>query len=311
MSTVFASAANDRYGYWLLNLIGSVQKNTRSLFDKLVVFDLGLSESQRRLLRRVREIEIERVPAFAPHWSQGFAWKPWIWTHLDYDELVWLDAGASVLRPLDPVLRSIRERGYWLISHGYPIRESIPSDYYERFRLPRSRGDEPIAAAGIIGFARASEFYSRVVVPTYDDALHGHSVGFSPNEVETFNWGMMASDEPIVRDCNLFRWDQTLLNVHLYRQFADPVLDSDLCAAWQSDHESPTQLIWGHRRRGDFRFLPYLHFTLPFWPAGKAWATWFRWRWWRHNHQWLFRPSTYRRRVAEALRGGAGPVGRS
>ena len=58
------------------------------------------------------------MPAFAPHWAQGFTWKPWIWTHIDADRVFWLDAGATVLRSFRGVRDRIEEDGYFLVSQG-------------------------------------------------------------------------------------------------------------------------------------------------------------------------------------------------
>ena len=85
MSTVLASAADERYGDHLLNLIGSVKANS-DVFDAIVVYDLGLSQRQRRLVDGIRGIEVRTVPPFVPHWAQGRTWKTWIWTHLEADD---------------------------------------------------------------------------------------------------------------------------------------------------------------------------------------------------------------------------------
>src|SRR3954454_5061283 len=136
MSTVLASGADERYGWWLLNLIGAVHANSPRTFDAVVVYDLGLSPLQRRLVAGIRGAEVRTVPEFVPHWRQGFTWKPWIWTHLDAGEDVfWIDAGATVLRSLEPVLAQIREHGYFLVSQGWFARALVPSDYYALYGL--------------------------------------------------------------------------------------------------------------------------------------------------------------------------------
>ncbi len=53
MTAILASAADEPYGYHLLNLIGSVKANS-DLFDEIVVYDLGLSPHQRGLVGRFR-----------------------------------------------------------------------------------------------------------------------------------------------------------------------------------------------------------------------------------------------------------------
>lgn len=283
---ILASAADARYGTWLLNLLGSVKANS-DVFDRIVVHDLGLTPFQRRLVAAIRDVELRTVPPFVPHWRECFSWKPWIWTHLDADEVLYLDAGLTVLRPLQEPLAQIRERGYFLVSQGNALVDIVPSGYYERFALPRDAGRREYAAAGIIGFRTSGEFFDRVIAPTYDDVLHGLNLGWSASEAP-------AGADAIVRDCKRFRHDQTLLNIHVFKALADvEINDVYRFGGWLSPHDHPDQLIWNHRRRGDHAYLPRVPYRGVAAIVGRPWGVWFRWRWWARNHSWLFRPATY------------------
>jgi hypothetical protein len=298
MSTVLASAADRRYGWWLLNLVGSVHANARGSFDAIVLYDLGLNPVQRRLAGSIRGVELRTVPAFVPHWREGRTWKTWIWRHLEAATLVWLDAGATVLRPLDEALAQIDERGYWVVSQGHLVDDVVPSDYYGLYDFPRALGNEPVIAAGILGFRRDSTFFERVIVPTYEDTVAGRSRGASADEVWKYDYGMERMTEVIIRDCRLFRHEQTLLNIHFYRSIEDPCVNElERWAGSRSPHEHPQQVIWGHRRRGDFRYIGRVPYR---WPAalfGLPFGLAFRARWWLRLHRWLFRPSTYFRKL--------------
>ena len=59
--TVLASAANERYGYHLLSMLGSVQRNS-DVFERIVVYDLGLNREQRRLLEERGARSCDRSP---------------------------------------------------------------------------------------------------------------------------------------------------------------------------------------------------------------------------------------------------------
>jgi hypothetical protein len=304
MSTVLASAADRRYGLWLLNLVGSVEANTRGAFDAIVLYDLGLSPFQRRLAASIRGVELRTVPEFVPHWREGRAWKTWIWRHLEADRIVWLDAGATVLRPLDEALAQIDERGYWVVSQGHPVEDVVPSDYYALYDFPRALGTRPVIAAGILGFARRGTFFERVVVPTYDDAVAGRSRGASADEVWKYDYGMERMTEVIIRDCRRFRHEQTLLNIHFYRSIDDPVVnDLERWAGSRSPREHPRQVIWGHRRRGDFRYIARVPYRLPTALFGVPFGLAFRVRWWVRLHRWLLRPSTYLGRARRLVAG--------
>jgi len=303
MTTALATGADERYGHWLLNMLGSVQRNSPGVFDRVVAYDLGLAPDQRRLLDRVRGVEVDEVPPVVPHWREGRTWKAWVWTHLEADELVWLDAGLTVLRPLDGIVEAIRRDGYFVVSQGVRNRESIPADYLELYGIGDDAADAVAIAAGILGFRTSGPFYERVIVPTYEDCLAGRSVGFSAGDAGRLNRGLDATEEPLLRDCPAFRWDQTILNIHLRLAVRDPVVhDLDEYAGWRSPRDHPRQVIWSHRRRGDYAYLPWIRYRGPLALAHRAWGLAFRARWWAVNHRWLFRPGTYVRK-ARALVG--------
>jgi hypothetical protein len=301
MTTVLASAADARYGDWLLNMVGSVKRNS-DVFDRIVVYDLGLTGFQRRLLSHVRGADLDTVPPFVPHWREGRTWKPWIWTHADADTLIWLDAGLSVLRPLDEPLAAIAKDGYFVVSQGHPVSISSPPEYYDLVGVSRDVGRRTTVAAGILGFARSGSFYRDVIEPTYADCVRGLSVGFSPGDAERLNMGLDSSQAPVIRDCTHFRWDQTVLNLHLYKAVDDPVVhDLERFAGHVSSREHPEQVIWSHRRRGDLGYLPHVPYRGRERVVGPAWGLWHRAWWWKQNHSWLFRPATYVRKTKQLV----------
>ena len=293
MTRVFASAADRRYGYHLLNLIGSVKANS-NVFDRIVAFDLGLSEHQRALLDSVKGVDVRDMPEFAPHWSQGFTWKPWIWTHLDADEVFYLDAGATVLRSLEPAMSQVSELGYFLVSQGHELRDIVPTDYFELYGLDESLSRRPYAAAGIIGFRTAGDFWDRVVLPTYDECLAGRSLGFSAEDAARRNRGLAHEETPVIHDCLNFRWDQTVLNIHIAKELPDAlVAPMDEYAGVRSRHEHPRQVIWAHRAPGDLRYLWRLPYEGPGVLRARAFGVRFRLRWLVKIHDKYLRPSTY------------------
>ncbi len=307
MTSAFASGADESYGYHLLNLLGSLKANS-DVFDHVIVFDLGLSAHQRGLLDAVRDVEVRTVPPFVEHWAQGFTWKPWIWTHLDGDELVlWVDAGATILRSLEPILEEIRETDSFLVSQAVPLGQLMPRDWYGLYALDESVAKRDYAAAGIIGFRVGSAFYQRVIVATYDDCIAGRSLGFSPDELRLNRaLGWTPPDEIVVRDCPAFRHDQSVLNAHLFKEYPDAVLnDVWQYAGFLSPRDHPQQLIWHHRRRGNMACLARVPYERRSALRGRAFAIAYRVRWWRHMHVHLFRRSTYvlkARKLARSLR---------
>lgn len=293
MSTVLASAADARYGYHLVNLISSVAANS-DVFDRIVVHDLGLSAHQRALVEQLDGVDVLAVPAFSPHWSQGFTWKPWIWTHLEADRVFYLDAGTTVLRTLEPAIEQVSRLGYFLVSQGGELRDITPPNYFDLYGLDEAVGRREYVAAGIIGFSTSGTFWERVIVPTYQDCLAGRNLGFSGGDVQRLNYGLAHEEKPIIRDCVHFRWDQTILNLHLARELPDAaVADLNVYAAVPSAHEHPEQVIWAHRARGDLRYLKRAPFVGPGATRARAFGVWFQLRWWIKLNEKYFQRSTY------------------
>jgi hypothetical protein len=302
VTDVLATAANALYGYHALNLIGSVKRNS-DVFDRVEVFDLGLTEHQRSLLEAVQGVELRRVPPFVPHWAQCFTWKPWSWTQVDADRVMWLDSGISVLRSLEPALEYIRERGSFAVSQGNRLGDILPPDYFELYGIPLAFADRPYAAAGILGFARDGDFFARIVIPTYQDCLAGRNLGFSPGEVETKN-RPDAMPSPPLRACSHFRWDQSILNAHLMRELPDLELaDLDQYGGWRSAHDHPRQVIWHHRRAGRLRYLRHVPYAGPGALSKRIASLRLQLDWW-----WRFRPpylssTAYRLKAQKTLEG--------
>jgi hypothetical protein len=289
MRDVLATAADQRFGYQLVNLLGSIRANS-DVFDSIAVFDLGLDERQRRFLDDVPGVTVDAVPPFVPHWRQGRTWKTWIWTHVDAERLFWLDAGTTVLRSLESALHQVDERDYFVVSQGHPVGDCIPADYYERFSFPRELAARDTIAAGILGFRPGSDFFERVIVPAHQDAVDGFSLGFSPADVRGRNTGLDDMDVPTLRDCTTFRWDQTVLNIRFYLGVEAPVIaDLDEYAGWRSPRDHPRQVIWSHRRTGDLPYLSRAPRSLRLRAAG----TLYRLRWWRKRHERWFTRTPY------------------
>jgi hypothetical protein len=295
MTPTIVSAADARYGKWLINLVGSVQRKS-GLSPKIAVYDLGLTPFQRRLLDGAEGVDVLEVPPFVPHWRQGRTWKTWIWKHAEADTVIWLDAGVTILRPLTDFLDQTAERGYFVVSTGVSADKSTPSDYYDLYQLPPAFGRCESITAGILAFERSSPFYENVIEPTFEDAIAGRNLGFSEAEVSKLNWGLDELDRVIVRDCPLFRHEQTVLNIHFYSSLPEPfVNDLYKYGGWLSPHDHPAQVIWNHRRRGDYRFLPRVRYRPSVGVVGLPWGAGVyllgRWR----HYRWLLRPSIHAR----------------
>lgn len=294
MTDVLATAADEFYGYHALNLVGSVKRHS-DVFDRIEVFDLGLSPHQRFLLGAVPGVVIRPVPPFVQHWAQCFTWKPWVWMQVEADRVFWLDAGASVLRSLSRALDQISELGYFLVSQNAELSDILPPGYFESYDLPSALAERSYICAGILGFRPGSDFFDRVLAPTYDDCLAGRNLGFSPAELSHKNRGLGYMESPPVRDCAQFRWDQSILNAHLFAAMPHAeIADMDEYGGWRSPRDHPKQVIWHHRRRGNLRYLKRIPYSGRGAWKKRAWGIWWQLRWWKKLNERFLMPTTYK-----------------
>ena len=114
------------------------------------------------------------------------------------------------------------------------------------------------------------------------------------------NVGLGRTNDLIIRDALCFRWDQSVLNLRLLQAFPDAgIQDLDRFGGWRSPHDHPEQVIWNHRRRGDFSYLPRAGYRFPW----TAMASIVRTRLWLRTNRWALDPKTYMRKI-RALLGG-------
>lgn len=134
MPLYFCTAANSNYYQHLLNLIGSIHKVNYNTLGHIAVFDLGLTPTQKAELLRIDKLSIHEVEKTHPDILKIFvkdniyhrtvpgwyAWKPVVLKQsLEmFPYVVWLDAGTTVLRPLDDLFAHIVEYGYFLATIG-------------------------------------------------------------------------------------------------------------------------------------------------------------------------------------------------
>ena len=119
------TAANSNYFDNLLNLIGSIHKVNYESLDTIAVFDLGLTEPQKIILNTIEKVKVYQVEKTHPDILTFFklpstkqmlgwyAWKPVIIKQaLDYyPYIIYLDAGTTVLNPLDDLAEHVAIQG--------------------------------------------------------------------------------------------------------------------------------------------------------------------------------------------------------
>lgn len=263
-SLALATACDKRYFLTALNLIGSVQANS-NLFETIYVADLGLKDWQKKVFHSIKGVQVLAIEPFAPHWQKCWSWKPWVWNAINAAHILYLDAGIEVLTSLEEVYSFVQKDGYFLVSQNAPggdhvLKSIIPSDYYKKFNLDKKFGLQDVVGAGILGFKKDSDFFRKVIQPELKFAKKGYCLGWSQTEVYR-NKGIDYMENPPVRDCEVFRHDQTVLNALIYSGLPKPNIHPlKKYANYKSSTDYPGQLLWHHRRQSDLPWISHIQF---------------------------------------------------
>ncbi len=137
----YCTAANRAYFPILKNFIGSLHKHNFQNLTRLLIYDLGLTEAQKSELESIEKCTVMQIeqrhpdilkPIRVNDWGKmvpgWYAWKPVALKqtvdHFPY--ALWLDAGITVLRPLDALFEHIKNTGSFFASVGRIANEPNP-----------------------------------------------------------------------------------------------------------------------------------------------------------------------------------------
>lgn len=245
MEKCIITASSNRFFPSLLNLIGSIKANYPN-HPRIYVYSLGLLPIFKKELLGMENLEIIEMPHFCSFWRSCYTWKTYIFSQPLAELNLYLDAGTQVLRPLHEIFAQIKERGYFVVTQGGVLNTIAPSEYKQIIGLGNEFDQETYIAAGMFGFNRNAVNVQLALSQSYQAALAGLCLGWSKSERRR-NHGRDKSI--FVRDCELFRHDQTLLNIFLRKYLGNfYVNDVRKYGGLQSSHDHPEQLIWHLRR---------------------------------------------------------------
>lgn len=132
----FCTASDSRYFFHLLNLIGSIHAVNYDDLGEIAIFDLGMTEEQIKTLKGISKVTIHEVEKVHPDIIKPFitvatgrkivpGWYAWKWVAIRqaldlYPYVLWIDAGSTVLRPLNILFKHIQQNKYFLCTIGMP-----------------------------------------------------------------------------------------------------------------------------------------------------------------------------------------------
>ncbi len=166
---LLCAAANARFFPFLLNMIGSAQRNSWRSIRKIVVCDLGLFPHQAALISSLDRVEMVRST-----WPLSFqAWKfPFVLETLYREQgpLLYLDAGCYVDRDLEDLFKIIKQRGH-LFFYNAPYddpmhltRNWTSRRVYDYFGCRKESDQTVTAISTLLGVSgRMQEFMAKLV----------------------------------------------------------------------------------------------------------------------------------------------------
>ncbi len=216
----FATSADTQFYALARNLIATIHRHHFNETKEIAVFDLGFTDDEREELERIAKVtiyDIERTssdilvhfqtPAGGPRIRGWYSWKPVaIKQALEkFPYVLYVDAGISVIGPLNYLFNQIMKRGYFFIDCGQVIRQITTKQVKDTFNLE----SDPIIdmlgiSAGFQGVSRALN--TSYVQPMYE--LSKNTILFSDDGTAPNGYGWARHDQALfsifVRRLKLF-----------------------------------------------------------------------------------------------------------
>lgn len=236
MEKKIITAASNSYSKQLLAFIGSANLNWPN-HPPIEVYDLGLDNNTLKTLE-MNSITVKAVPPFCPHWRKHFTWKIWCWKDTNADLFIYMDAGISILKPLDEIFEVIEKIGYVFFPNYRPLEEEASLDAIIGCGvLPEFTKGKSTLAGGFVGFNKRDPKILAFLNQLYELAL----------------------DEKNLRaTLPTHRHDQALMSILVYKTIPNPViLDGNIYLGGHSPIKVPGQKVWACRRSMETDDLEY------------------------------------------------------
>lgn len=234
----FCTISDEKHYPLLLNLIGSIHKYNYYDVEQILVYNLGLTDIQIRELQNIKKVTVCEIEKTNPnildnietgvnrHVKGLFSWKPVIIKDaLDkFPYVLYLDAGTTILKPLNNLFKHISQNGYLFFDCGHSIKWMTTQYLINKLDLNSDKNkwileDNVFGIdAGFQGVSR--KIYDSYVLPMYEfskDILNFTDDGTCPD-----GWGTGRHDQTLYsilvrqlgfdinyhdnpnHDCNLF-----------------------------------------------------------------------------------------------------------
>lgn len=223
----YCTACDERYFKNLLQLIGSIHKASFDSLGEIAVFDLGMTELQKEYLKTIEKVSVYSIDNrytsllqlvdVSNNGKKVPGWYAWKFVFLKqalemFPYVLWVDAGTTILKPLDSLFKYIQQSGYFLCTMGdekfynqiaHPIEwgaTKYVKDFFDLNTLEKKwvLQQEPLLS-GTIGISRKALDYLLKPLNEY------------VNNIELF-----VDDGTCPNGFGTGRHDQTLLSIYAY-----------------------------------------------------------------------------------------------
>lgn len=114
---IIITAANSPYYNALLTLIASIHRESFDLVDQIFVFDLGLDDLERKRVSGLQKVSVVNFPEYVDTEPKQHVYKCYAihWAKDQGENILWLDAGAMALKPIDEMYEIINSEHIFLV----------------------------------------------------------------------------------------------------------------------------------------------------------------------------------------------------
>ncbi len=224
----YCTPSDAKHYHLLKNLIGSIHHADFENLGEIAVFNLGLIQQQIDDLKRMERVKVYDVEMTNPHLLTYFvthpngravrgyfAWKPVIIKQAleRYPYVLYMDAGTTVLKPLDDLFSYIQEHGYFLLSNYQSpicnIANRITKKVLEHLVYTQDEAMQKLLLdENTIEIDAGLQGVSRACMDTYVQPLYAHSKDLT----------LFEDDGSAIYGYGEGRHDQILFSIYAYCQ---------------------------------------------------------------------------------------------
>lgn len=225
----FCTAADTAHYPALVNLIGSIYKHNKEKIKGIAIFNLGLTNKEVSELKKIDKVQLLEVEKIHPlittplhsdnnRWVRGlFSWKAVVIKQAleIFPYVLYLDAGTTILRPLDSLFNHILHHGYFITDCGHSIKWMTTKYITNKLKLNLPENSW-VLEDSVLGIDAGFIGLTRKLNDTFVDPLYELS-----KEIQNF-----VDDGTCPDGWGTARHDQTLFSI-ITRQLDLTVLNHD------------------------------------------------------------------------------------